>query len=126
MSSAPANPDLLVTCLCAGWCSTCEAYRAVFEQSAREHPQARFAWVDIEDESDALGDAALDIESFPTLLIVRDGAPCFYGTVLPHGATVSRLVEAAQEAGELPALSRDQIDAWALAANVEALSRGAE
>ncbi|WP_140629361.1 thioredoxin family protein [Methylibium rhizosphaerae] len=126
MNVAASAPRLLVTCLCAGWCTTCEAYRAVFEQSAREHPQARFAWVDIEDESDALGDAALDIESFPTLLIVRDGAPCFYGTVLPHGATVSRLVEAAQEAGELPALSRDQIDAWALAASVEALSRGPE
>lgn len=126
MTSAPADPDLLVACLCAGWCTTCEAYRAVFEQSAREHPQARFAWVDIEDESDALGDAALDIESFPTLLIVRDGAPCFYGTVLPHGATVSRLVEAAQEAGELPALSRDEIDAWALAASVEALFRRSE
>jgi thiol-disulfide isomerase/thioredoxin len=122
MSPVAAHPDVLVACLCAGWCTTCEAYRAVFDQSAREHPQARFAWIDIEDESDALGDAALDIESFPTLLIVRDGAPCFYGTVLPHGATVSRLVEAAREAGELPALSRDELDAWALAASVGALS----
>jgi thiol-disulfide isomerase/thioredoxin len=116
-----AAPPLLVACLCAGWCTTCEAYREVFAQSAREHPQARFVWVDIEDESDALGDAALDIENFPTLLIVRDGEPCFYGTVLPHGATVSRLVEAAVDAEEMPALSRDALDAWSLAPAVAAL-----
>lgn len=121
--SASPVPDLLVACLCAGWCTTCEAYREVFAQSASEHPQARFEWVDIEDESDALGDAALDIENFPTLLIVRNGEPCFYGTVLPHGGTVSRLVEAALEADELPALSRDELDAWALAPAVEAITR---
>lgn len=124
--SAASASSVLVACLCAGWCTTCEAYREVFAQSAREHPAARFMWVDIEDESDRLGDAALDIENFPTLLIVRDGEPCFYGTVLPHGGTVSRLVEAATYAGELPSLSRDALDAWALAQAVAELDVLAE
>lgn len=120
-----AATPILVACLCAGWCSTCEAYRGAFTQTARELPGTRFLWVDIEDESDALGDAALDIENFPTLLILRGGEPCFYGTVLPHAGTLLRLAEAAGEEGELPTLSAavaSSADAWALAAAVSRLS----
>ena len=93
MSSA--TPPLLVACLCAGWCTTCDAYRATFDALAAAHPQARFAWVDIEDHADALEDDAghaPDIQNFPTLLLVQDGAPRFFGTVLPHAAVLERLL----------------------------------
>jgi thiol-disulfide isomerase/thioredoxin len=86
----------LVACLCADWCGTCREYRATFEAGAREHPSARFVWVDIEDHADALGD--LDIENFPTLLIARGDEPRFLGTLLPHAATLTRTLEAAAEA----------------------------
>ncbi|MEY4754223.1 MAG: hypothetical protein RJA44_1898, partial [Pseudomonadota bacterium] len=56
------DDTLLVACLCAGWCTTCDAYAATFSDVARQQPQARFVWIDIEEHSDALGDAALDIE----------------------------------------------------------------
>lgn len=72
---------------------------------AREaHPSLRFAWVDIEDHADALDDpdnAAADIESFPTILLVHADTPHFFGTVLPHAAVLDRLILQAL-AGELP------------------------
>jgi thiol-disulfide isomerase/thioredoxin len=85
---------LLVTCLCADWCTTCAAYRATFAAVAAAHPEIRFAWIDVEDDSDELGDAALEIENFPTLQIQRDARVLFHGTVLPHGATLTTLLDA--------------------------------
>lgn len=89
--------DWLVACLCAAWCGTCTEYRAAFEAAAKRHPDVRFAWVDIEDHADALGEE-LDIENFPTLLVAHGGAPRFFGVVLPHAATISRTLEAARAA----------------------------
>ncbi len=114
---------LVVACLCAGWCTTCEAYRATFDAAAGRFPQARFAWIDIEDQADALGDAALDIENFPTLMLLDGTTPMFFGTVLPHAGTLTRMVEAAL-AGELAGAGLDA-NARALAPAVQALSQNA-
>jgi len=102
MSSAqPALPAdaLLVACLCAAWCDTCAAYRSTLAAAAAAHPGLHFAWIDIEDDSDALGEAALDIENFPTLMLLRGGRPLFHGTVLPHAGTLSRLLANLPESG---------------------------
>jgi len=93
---------LLVACLCAEWCGSCRDYRATFAAlEARFAADADFAWIDIEDESDALGDP--DIENFPTLLLADAGGLRFLGAVTPHAATAERLVANAL-AGELPAI----------------------
>lgn len=86
--------DLLVACLCAAWCHTCTAYRSTLEAVAATRPGLRFAWIDIEDDADALGDDALDIETFPTLMLLRDGRPLFHGPLLPQAATLTRLLDA--------------------------------
>jgi hypothetical protein len=105
-STSIAEP-LLVACLCAQWCRTCDAYRdtLVATQLAMHigHPGAalRFVWVDIEDESELVGD--LDIEDFPTILLARGDQVLFFGPVLPHAQTLDRLVRGAL-AGELPPL----------------------
>lgn len=91
-----SDHDWLVACLCAAWCGTCNEYRLAFEAAAKAHRNVRFAWVDIEDHSDALGE--LDIENFPTLLIAHGGAARFFGVVLPHAATITRTLEAARAA----------------------------
>ncbi|WP_310462744.1 thioredoxin family protein [Sphaerotilus sp.] len=101
MSTAPTTrpESLTIACLCAGWCVACQAYVATFAQVAQAHPDVRFAWIDIEDHSDALGDEALDIENFPTLLVLKGGQdqrPLFLGTVMPHVGTLERMVQAAQ------------------------------
>lgn len=79
-----------VACLCAGWCRACESFRPIFDQHAVDAPQAAHRWVDIEDEADSIGD--LDIETFPTLLIARNGTPLFFGPVLPQAASISKLL----------------------------------
>jgi len=99
----PAEP-ISVICLCAGWCTTCQAYGATFAQLAGDWPQARFAWIDIEEHSDALGDAALDIENFPTVMVLRGARPLFFGTILPHAGTLARLVQSALEGGATQAV----------------------
>lgn len=95
MSDALPPDAVLVACLCAAWCTTCTAYRDTLAAAAAAQPTLRFAWIDIEDDSDALGDAALDIENFPTLMLLRSGRPLFHGTVLPHAGTLDRMLEAA-------------------------------
>jgi thioredoxin 1 len=67
---------------------------------AAAHPGIHFAWVDVEDEADAMGD--VDIETFPTLLIARDGTPRFLGPIQPSGAQFKRLVATLLE-GDSPA-----------------------
>ena len=81
--SADAASHWWVICLCADWCGVCREWRDAFTQAAAAHPELRFAWVDVEDEADAMGD--VDIETFPTVLIAREGKPLFFGPVLPSG-----------------------------------------
>lgn len=79
-----------VICLCAQWCGVCREWQEAFDEAAASHPGLRFAWVDVEDEAEAMGD--LDIETFPTLLIARNGSPVFFGPVPPSPSQLSRLV----------------------------------
>jgi thiol-disulfide isomerase/thioredoxin len=107
--SAPTGdePDAgawLVACLCAAWCRTCDEVRPSFEALARERPGMRFAWIDIEEESDALGPLALEVENFPTLLVANGPEVRFYGTVLPHAGTIGRTIDAARGAVLTPAV----------------------
>lgn len=98
--NAATTPELWVFCLCAEWCGTCREYQPLFEHLAKDMPQARFVWVDVEAHDDLLQD--LDIENFPTLLLA-DGQhqARFAGTVLPHIDTLQRMCKAAL-AGDLP------------------------
>lgn len=81
-------------CLCANWCGTCREYRPIFDDLAAAHPQMRFVWVDIEDESELAGD--LDVETFPTLLIADGARARFLGPLLPQAAVLTRLLASLQ------------------------------
>ncbi len=99
MAASAAARRVFVACLCAAWCGSCRDYRATFDALAiRFGAEADFAWIDVEDEADALGDP--DIENFPTLLIARGDTPLFLGPVTPQPQTAERLVTGAL-AGEL-------------------------
>jgi thioredoxin-like negative regulator of GroEL len=88
------NEPWLVACLCAEWCGTCRDYRTVFErQAAASADGAKWAWVDVEDHADILGD--VDIDNFPTVLIARGATVLFLGPVTPHPQTLDRLVQGA-------------------------------
>jgi thiol-disulfide isomerase/thioredoxin len=90
------DAPLLVACLCARWCTTCDADRPVLADVAAQRHGMRFAWIDIEDDADALGDDALDIATFPSLMVLQAGRPLFHGTLLPHAGTLLRLFDSLQ------------------------------
>jgi thiol-disulfide isomerase/thioredoxin len=86
----------IVACLCAEWCGSCREYRATFDAAARAlGADARFAWIDIEERPEVMDD--LDVESFPTLLLMRDDEISFYGPVMPHASALEALVRRALE-----------------------------
>jgi thioredoxin 1 len=87
----PLEPSpLWVICLCAQWCNVCREWRATFDEAARAHPQARFAWIDVEDEDEAMGD--VDIETFPTVMVARGAKAEFFGPIQPSLAQLTRLI----------------------------------
>ena len=99
--SGQGTPRLLVACLCAEWCGSCRDYRATFDAlSVQFAARADFAWIDVEDDADALGE--LDIDDFPTLLIAEGETMRFLGVVTPQPQTAERLIRSAI-AGELVA-----------------------
>jgi thiol-disulfide isomerase/thioredoxin len=84
-----------VACLCAAWCRVCDGYREDFAQLRQHFPDARFVWVDVEDDAELVDD--LEVETFPTLLIGQQERLCFIGPVLPQAGAALRLVQAAIE-----------------------------
>jgi thioredoxin 1 len=90
MGGMPSS-ELVVTCLCAEWCDVCREYRPRFEALAARFPQAQFAWLDIEDDAEEVGE--LEIENFPTIRITRGAEPLFYGVMLPQPEHLARVLE---------------------------------
>lgn len=88
---APSPDRWQVICLCAEWCGTCREWRPQLAAQAAQMPGVQFAWVDVEDQADAMGD--LDIETFPTLLVAQGDRARFLGPVLPTAAAIGRLLE---------------------------------
>jgi thioredoxin-like negative regulator of GroEL len=103
----PADPRWLVICLCAEWCGTCRDYRAPLREVAADFPAHAFAWIDIEDEAELAGD--IDIETFPTLLVLEGAQVLFYGPVLPGADGLRRLLRALEENGPQPVALDDEV-----------------
>lgn len=82
----------VVACLCAAWCGSCREYQANFTALAQRHPQVQFAWIDIEDQAELVGD--LDIDNFPTLLIQRGDIVAFLAPVEMDLRLAERILQA--------------------------------
>lgn len=106
-SSSNTSSQWWVICLCAEWCNVCRSWRDAFDEVAAAHPQLRFAWVDVEDEADAMGD--VDIETFPTVLVARGSQPLFFGPVQPSGAQLARLLASLKHTGTDEAVSAQAV-----------------
>ena len=113
----------IVACLCAQWCGTCGAYRAVFEQLAQRHPDMHFVWIDIEDQADVVGE--LDVDNFPTLLIQKNAVVAFFGPMLPDARLAERLIQSqtALDESELVALAASNAERrrWQADCNLQVL-----
>lgn len=105
MTSAisPSPPHLLVACLCAQWCGTCRDYRPLFDQLQTEFADAKFVWIDIEDEADLVD--PVEVDDFPTLLVVADGQARFFGTLTPHIDTLRRILQTQLSAERAPSVA---------------------
>ena len=105
MTSAisPSPPSLLVACLCAQWCGTCRDYRPLFDQLQAEFADAKFVWIDIEDEADLVD--PVEVDNFPTLLVVADGQARFFGTLTPHIDTLRRILQTQLSAERAPSVA---------------------
>ena len=100
-------PSVLVVCLCAEWCGVCRDYRERFAQVQAKFAQARFLWIDVEDEADLLD--PLDVEDFPTLLLAVGTEPRFFGPLTPQPETLERLIRAQIDNATPPALANPAI-----------------
>jgi thioredoxin 1 len=87
--------DFTVTCLCAEWCDVCREYRPGFLALAERFPRAKFAWLDVEDDAEEVGER--EVENFPTLLVVREGAELFYGPLPPQHEHLRRLLHSLEK-----------------------------
>ena len=110
MIDQPARDGLLVACLCAAWCKTCTEFRATFDKLAAASHDAKFVWLDVEDDSALVGD--IEIDNFPTLAVFRGDKPLFYGVTMPQEGVVART---------LASLERDDRDAVAVPGEIAGL-----
>lgn len=96
LSLPAADPKTWVVCLCADWCGLCRDYETLFSRMAALYPAFSFAWLDIEDQAELVGD--LDVETFPTLLMADAQGLRFFGPLTPQANTLSRLLDSLQSA----------------------------
>lgn len=104
-----ATGDWIVACLCAQWCGICRGWHEAFRELARDSaallPGARWLWVDVESQADALGE--FEPENFP-VLAVQQGERLLYCAALPQQAgNWRRMVQS------LGALDEPQARRWA-------------
>lgn len=93
-SGGSEQPTWWVVCLCAAWCGVCREWLPAFTAQARAHPNLRFAWVDVEDEDEAMGD--VDIETFPTLMVARGGQVLYLAPIPPFAKQFQGLLASLQ------------------------------
>jgi thioredoxin 1 len=84
------EPTWWVACLCAAWCGVCRDFLPMFTGQARANPAMRFAWVDVEDEDETMGE--VDIETFPTLLVARGDEVLYCAPIPPLASQFTRLL----------------------------------
>ena len=117
LRTALARPDTwLVACFCAAWCDTCNQYRPKLDALSEARPRHAYAWIDIEEQPDLLGD--VDVENFPTLFVQAGDRVLFYGPMLPHIGHLERLLDTLD--GSSPAVATELPDIKAMLAGATA------
>jgi len=90
----------LVACLCADWCSSCQAWQADFSTLSKDFPDDCFVWVDIEDHPDLVTE--IDLETLPILLIQSVESAHFLGPIQPRLSQVAKILTLNEASGQFP------------------------
>lgn len=113
--------------LCAQWCGVCREYEPLFRQLAGRFPQARFAWLDVEDEDVAAALGEHDVETFPCVVAGCGERLFFNGPVLPQAGVLERMLQGWLAEAQAAKAGRPQSDEQALLRRlVQLLSRKPE
>jgi thioredoxin 1 len=75
----------------AAWCGPCRMFAPVFDEASERHPDVVFGKVDTEAEPGLAG--AFQIQSIPTLMVMRDGIILGAQPGVIPGAAVDEIVE---------------------------------
>ena len=102
MCALPGHPrlaaqPLVVVAFCAQWCGTCRDFQPLLQRVASAHPDIVFSWADIEDDAEFVGD--IEVDTFPTLALIREGRVLHFGATLPLEAVLTRLLQTLLQAG---------------------------
>ncbi len=111
-ADAPGGEEAwVVACLCARWCTVCRSWQGEFVRLARDcgtlFGQARWLWVDVEEQADELGD--FEPENFPVLAVQRGDELLYCATLPQQAGNWKRLLHT------LRALQPAQLREWAQA-----------
>lgn len=102
------EPNLCLTVIvcCANWCGVCRDFKTPLEQLSRRYPKHHFVWIDVEDTQE--WEDEIDIENFPTVLIVgSDSRQYFLGPIEPHIGALGKLLDALQDSSNPVGLEPD-------------------
>ena len=75
----------------APWCGPCRMFGPIFEEASKGHPDITFAKVNTQDEPGLAG--ALQIQSIPTLMVLRDGVLVFRQPGALPAKSLEKLIE---------------------------------
>ncbi|MFJ8749086.1 thioredoxin [Streptomyces sp. NPDC102441] len=70
-----SDNEFLLIDFWASWCGPCKQFAPVYDSASDRHPDLVFAKVDTEAQQELA--AAFEIQSIPTLMIVRDNVAVF-------------------------------------------------
>jgi thioredoxin 1 len=105
MRSGELN-SLTIIFLCAQWCDVCRAFSVLLQNHKNQHTDFSYVWIDIEEQADRVD--PIEINDFPTLLLLKNNAPIFFGSVRPELTSIIQLIETCRH-DQFSALKKEDI-----------------